>query len=449
MTDASVVSSSQAVPTKQHGTRILYCRMAGIGFKFSDPSKGFLAPWTLDPFMGSLDSHNLLTAATALKQRDIPVAFPTETVYGLGASALASRSQAVKAIFAAKGRPADNPLIVHVSSLDMLARLLRPPTSQKLIKDLKDEEGKENHFALIPRIYHPLITRFWPGPLTILLPLPSPSPLAPEVTAHRLTTFGARMPSSPLALALIHLADTPLAAPSANTSTRPSPTTAQHVMHDLQGKIDIILDGGPCTVGVESTVVDGLSNPPAVLRPGGVSLEMLRECEGWEGVIKGYQDQSEEGGGEGEGEGVNGNVEGPRAPGMKYKHYCPTSKVVLVKTGKITRQFIEKHAKTTTDGKQGPVGFITTKTWRPEHLQNSVQRDDEENKHHAAIIQLGSSTSDIARGLFSALRQLDEEEGMNTIFVEGIDDTAEAGGEAAAVMNRLRKAAEVQVEGDC
>lgn len=235
----------------------------------------------------------LRDAAARLAKGDFPVGFPTETVYGLGADATSSK--AVKGIYSAKGRPSDNPLIIHICDLEMLSSL----TSEK-----------------IPQIYVPLIMKFWPGPLTILLPNPKVSKLAPEVTAG-LKTFGVRMPDSTLALSLIKLAGVPLAAPSANTSTKPSPTTAQHVLGDLRYKIEIILDGGPCQVGVESTVVDGLCDPPLVLRPGGVSLDSIKACPGWAGVQKGYRDSSEVG------------QDAPRAPGMKYKHYSPKAAVFL------------------------------------------------------------------------------------------------------------------------
>ena len=426
----------------QRQTRILKASVSNVGsFGFSDPTKRFLAPWTLNINAGSQDATHLLEAAEAIRETDVPVAFPTETVYGLGASALATRSEAVQAIFAAKGRPADNPLIVHISSLSQLSRLI---STQSPDNGLAEEAVDNDPLALVPQIYHSLISRFWPGPLTILLPLPSPSPLAAEVTGSRkVTTFGVRMPSSLLALALIHLADTPLAAPSANASTRPSPTTAQHVMHDLRGKIDIILDGGPCDVGVESTVVDGLSDPPAVLRPGGVSLEMLRECEGWEGVVRGYRDKDtgeaqlkDRGndvvnGDDGEVNEVEELEEQPRAPGMKYKHYSPRAKVVLVK-GSLDRQVVESHSSADTK-----TGVITTTFWTAESLTHILPRTPHAYHH------LGPVPSVIARGLFSALRAMDDA-GVDVIFVEAVDE-CDGGGEAAAIMNRLKKAAEVLV----
>ncbi|KAK0655688.1 telomere recombination-domain-containing protein [Cercophora newfieldiana] len=266
-----------------------------------------LTTWIVPSTSPSPVLDPLRTAATHLRTTSTPVAFPTETVYGLGADA--TRSSTVRGIYAAKGRPSDNPLIVHISDLSMLRRLL--PSSPSSPNSNTDP---------IPAIYHPLIARFWPGPLTILLPLPDPSPLAPEVTAS-LPTFGVRMPASALARTLISLTGAPLAAPSANASTRPSPTTASHVYDDLSGRIELVIDGGSCAVGVESTVVDGLCSPPAVLRPGGVSIEEIRGCEGWEGVERGYVDAAQEG------------REAPRAPGMKYKHYSPRARVVLFERG--------------------------------------------------------------------------------------------------------------------
>ncbi|TKA49315.1 hypothetical protein B0A55_13380, partial [Friedmanniomyces simplex] len=266
----------------------------------------------------SEDAEHLRLAAEQLKHSDIPVAFPTETVYGLGADA--TRSEAVRGIYRAKQRPVDNPLIVHFASLGQLRDLLRPHGPVENGASTNGHALDASHDDPIPAIYHPLISKFWPGPLTIILPNPPHSLLAPEVTAG-LPTFGARIPANLLALALIKLADVPLAAPSANASTKPSPTAAEHVAFDLNGRIATILDGGPCDVGVESTVVDGLVDPPLILRPGGVSSEELRSCAGWEGVRVGYKNAAETTGSQ------------PRAPGMKYRHYSPRAPVVLFEAG--------------------------------------------------------------------------------------------------------------------
>ncbi|KAL9096490.1 MAG: hypothetical protein Q9165_001487 [Trypethelium subeluteriae] len=434
--------------------------------KLISASKGaasFPDDWDFELDEETIDTQHLQRAAYSLRHSDVPVAFPTETVYGLGADA--TRSKAVKGIYKAKQRPADNPLIVHISSLYQLRQLLRPSGQQNGVDGAM--------FDPIPDIYKPLIRKFWPGPLTILLPNPIESRLAPEVTAG-LKTFGARMPRNLLAMVLIKLAGVPLAAPSANASTKPSPTAAEHVKHDLDGRIDVILDGGPCDVGVESTVVDGLSSPPCVLRPGGVSIEQLRQCIGWKDVVIGYKDSSEEG-------------LAPKAPGMKYRHYSPKARVVLYHTNKPQpewKKVIEEFEP------RKSIGFISTKKWNlptptmrtaiMESDRSGSQSNDVANppvtssepdgfaklirsaiphaafETHSATVQtseraddvdvyaisLGKDTESIARGLFSALRDLDKR-GVEMIFVEGIDE--QEGATAAAVMNRLRKAAEVEI----
>jgi L-threonylcarbamoyladenylate synthase len=419
-----------------------------------------LGAWFHETSQCPSQAANLITAASALRQSAIPVAFPTETVYGLGADA--TRSDAVKGIYKAKQRPSDNPLIIHVGSLPQLRKLLRPQAQEIEQRNGYHPLGEHNFSKLqsstddpIPPIYHPLIQRFWPGPLTILLPLSQPSPLAPEVNSG-LSTFGARMPSSPLARLLISLTDRPLAAPSANASTRPSPTTAQHVYDDLNGRIDIILDGGPCSVGVESTVVDGLSNPPAILRPGGIGIEEIRALGGpWKNVTIGYQDRKQD---------AEMNGEGPRAPGMKYRHYAPRGEVFLFEAGvaeKVVRERIQRELADKGDLK---VGIVRTRCW-PAFLNFPVtkivslgdqtsqgwwvptvsNRVNGEKRAQSEIwsISLGSDVQVIAQGLFSALRTLDEA-GCQIIMIEGISGTE--GDLAAAIMNRLRKAAEVDVK---
>ena len=460
-------ANGTAGQTKQRNTRVLKVDASKIGhFVFDDPQQSFLGDWRIQLSEDSPDAANMLEAASKLRDTDLPVAFPTETVYGLGADA--TRSSAVRGIYNAKQRPSDNPLIIHVSSLSQLRHLLMPSSPSASPDSPQDP---------VPQIYHHLISRFWPGPLTILLPLPTPSPLALEVTTS-LPTVAVRMPSSPLALALIQLAGVPLAAPSANASSKPSPTTAAHVLHDLSGRIDLILDGGPCTVGVESTVVDGLAIPPVILRPGGVSIDMLRGCPGWEDVRVEYKDGAETG--------------VPRAPGMKYKHYSPNAKVLLFH-GQLDAALVKVYLN------EGSIGVVRTKTWKAGFLGTNVQSSKETGTTETngqthlrieasnetresldagteteAIIQqstltsvpsarhfqvhigdepeqilvdmwtisLGPDTADIARGLFSALRELDQK-GVNIIFVEGINDNE--GDVAAAVMNRLRKAAEAEL----
>ncbi|KAL8738759.1 MAG: hypothetical protein Q9181_000514 [Wetmoreana brouardii] len=441
-------------------TRVLPIDVERIGtFVFKEPSRSFLEDWDIHLDEESRDAANLRQAVRELQTSNLPVAFPTETVYGLGADA--TRGDAVAGIYQAKQRPADNPLIVHISSLNQLRRLLTPTLG--LPSNSTQDVGKE----LIPTIYYPLISRFWPGPLTILLPLPKPSLLAPAVTGI-LSSFGVRMPSSKLALALIHLADIPIAAPSANASTKPSPTTADHVLHDLSGRINLIVDGGPCTVGVESTVVDGLAHPPVILRPGGISIEMLRQCPGWENVTVAYEDTIE--------------TSTPRAPGMKYRHYSPKARVILV-SGPLSVDLVTKYIGT---GKA--IGIAKTVTWRDDDLiapgraalKNPSSRDglrsftlrrtatssssklsamngrppsiqhtlhnqagEQSDSIQVLSIDLGLKAASVAQNLFSALRELDLAE-VDVIFVEAIDESE--GHAVAAIMNRLRKAAELQIQ---
>ncbi|GAA5913759.1 hypothetical protein JCM6882_002334 [Rhodosporidiobolus microsporus] len=293
-------------------------------------------------------SSSLRTASTLL-HASLSVAFPTETVYGLGASALSST--AVKRIFSAKGRPSDNPLIVHVSSRAMLDGLL--PTH-------KDGGGK----VALPKMYDALMDAFWPGALSLVFPLAHLDPkgkgkatdydpprlaVAPEVTAGH-ASLCVRMPSHPLALDLIRESDLPLAAPSANLSSRPSPTSAAHVMHDLgEGRgVGAVLDGGECEVGVESTVVDWV--PPAegereggegalrILRAGGVTAEEIEACLQKAGFATTASSSSSTDSGAKQVQVYardfrNQDLEDkPTTPGMKYKHYAPgNAKVVLVK----------------------------------------------------------------------------------------------------------------------
>ncbi|EFX04421.1 translation initiation protein sua5 [Grosmannia clavigera kw1407] len=407
--------------------------------------------------------ESVATAARYLRETDVPVGFPTETVYGLAADV--TRSSAVRGIFSVKGRPSDNPLIVHVCDLDMVRGLLGT--------------GEDGQPRELPAIYRPLVERFWPGPLTILLDVPDSGSgrwtLAPEVTAG-LRTFGCRLPDSPLARTLIRLAQAPLAAPSANASTRPSPTTAQHVVDDLDGRIVAVLDGGPCAVGVESTVVDGLCEPPVVLRPGGISMAQLRSVPGWEKVQRAYRDQSA-------GQPVDGTTAtAPRAPGMKYKHYSPKARVVLYEaTGSSNHgdggmvQDVVREIRSVQEVREAGsqhegatrslvVGVIRTTTW-PALGQllrpigpiggNRGQKTEQAPGHTATYrleafaldgttaatvleLDLGRDQASVAHGLFSGLRDLDAR-GADVILVEGLDDRADD--IAAAVMNRLRKAA--------
>ncbi|KAL2404084.1 Threonylcarbamoyl-AMP synthase [Exophiala dermatitidis] len=327
-----------------------------------------------------------------------PVAFPTETVYGLGADA--TSEAAIAGIFAAKGRPSDNPLIVHAASVAHLERLTGQP---------------------LPEIYRGLAKRFWPGPLTILLPVPErpKSQFAKNVHPGQ-STIGFRIPSSKYARFFIAAADRPIAGPSANSSGKPSPTTAQHVFDDLKGKINFILDAGHCDVGVESTVVDGLHDPPLILRPGGVSQAEFVAHGREQGnrfaytaigykrhktntstpstpVTPGQQQSSSPPSPSASASASSttssasaptqqqdtpnhyllnndDDTEAPRAPGMKYRHYAPKGRLILfsepaIRAGKVQTKFDELLAQTTTaaqetDDKTINVGIISCH-WAP------------------------------------------------------------------------------------
>ena len=237
-----------------------------------------------------LGPEDISQGASILRRGGL-LGIPTETVYGLGADGRNPR--AVEAIFAAKGRPQDNPLILHIPGADWL----------------------ERYCGHIPPQAYALAERFWPGPLTIIL---KRRPCVPDVVTAGLDTVGMRCPDHPVTRAVIAAAGTPVAAPSGNTSGRPSPTCAAHMLEDMDGKIDGILDGGPCTVGVESTIIDLTCQPPRLLRPGGVSLEALEEVLGpveVDGAVRRLLAQGE----------------APRAPGMKYRHYAPQAPVTVVR----------------------------------------------------------------------------------------------------------------------
>lgn len=369
-------------------TRLLKVRPELIVF-----SKDQLLPHIIDKDT----DENLKLAAKELQTTNNVIGFPTETVYGLGGSALSDES--VKSIYKAKNRPADNPLIVHVSSLAQLQSKLLPPDYQ------------------IPLIYHRLINEFWPGPLTILLPVHKGSPISKYVTANQ-DTFAVRMPQHPVARALIAISDLPLAAPSANSSTKPSPTMAQHVMHDLLGKIPIVLDGGSSNVGVESTVVNGLCSPPMLLRPGGISVEELKRVGGkdWENVQIAKRTAE--------------SNEAVKTPGMKYKHYSPNAKVILFINCGDGKELISEYIKSNNiDLDKIKVALLKSKQFKD---YNGIE----------VVKDLGKSGEDISRNLFKLLRQVDEEDKVDIIFVEGVEET----NEGLAIMNRLNKAAVDVVE---
>lgn len=302
------------------------------------------------------------------------VAFPTETVYGLGADAM--DENAVRRIFLAKGRPADNPCIVHLDSREMLDRVA----------------------CGIGAKAERLIQRFWPGPLTLVLG--RKPEVAPSVSAG-LSTVGARMPGNRIALALIRAARTPIAAPSANTSGRPSPTTAAHVLDDLGGRIDLILDGGSTNIGIESTVLDMTTDPPMILRPGWITQEMLSK-------VIGPVDRA-----------ATGGEELRRSPGTLHPHYSPVARVILIEHGSpdMLEQVCREHLK---HGSVSFIGYTQLKIDDPSFYS----------------IRVGRNTAEYARLIYAALRDADKKK-PGVIVVEGISDT----GEGEAVMDRLRRAA--------
>lgn len=326
----------------------------------------------------------IMEAAQLLRSGQV-VAFPTETVYGLGANAL--DVEAVGRIFKAKGRPSDNPLIVHISDIS---------TWHKLVE-------------AIPKKALLLADKFWPGPLTIIL---KKSKLVPEAVTAGLDTVGVRMPAHPAALKLIELSGVPVAAPSANISGRPSPTSAQHVIEDMNGRIPMILDGGKTEVGVESTVLDMTGSAPMVLRPGGVTVEMLQAAIG---QVR-----------------IHPNVMRPvqkdekvRSPGMKYVHYAPKAPVTLVR-GELNRQveFINKEAaRLEKEGKRAGI-LATDQTLSRYQAGIRLSMGDRENP------------ADIAGKLFARLREFDEL-GVDAILAEGVEEKEEG----LAVMNRIARAA--------
>ncbi|KAG4305675.1 hypothetical protein PORY_000585 [Pneumocystis oryctolagi] len=351
----------------------------------------------------------LQQAVQILKEGSFPIAFPTETVYGLGADA--SNSKAVMSIFRTKNRPADNPLIVHISSLHQLQNIFH--------SDIKNTDIEN----LIPPIYTPLINRFWPGPLTIILPVKN-SKISPIVVANK-DTVAVRMPSNIIALAIIALFDMPIAAPSANISTRPSPTLASHVYSDLKGKIPIIIDGGPCDIGLESTVVDGLVDPPVILRPGSITKEHIMACGGkWENVIVYTQKNTNEA--------LQTNL---RAPGMKYKHYSPKAKVVLFES--VSEKSIVNWVIQNIDvnvEKKTFIGIMRTMHWKKENLIDIY------SKWRTLDCELGCTGREITKNIFSSLRDMDSQN-VDIILVEGVQEQ----NEGLAIMNRIRCSASVIV----
>ena len=318
-----------------------------------------------------------LDKAALILRRGGLVGIPTETVYGLAANAL--DAQAVTGIFKAKGRPQDNPLIVHVA----------------------DRSWLKKYALTVPDSAYRLMDVFWPGPLTIIL---KKSPLIPDIVSAGLDSVAFRCPSHPVAHAIIERSGLPLAAPSANTSGRPSPTAAEHVIHDLDGKIDAVVDGGECSVGVESTVITLCEATPTLLRPGGVTPEQLREVLGEVNIHPAVTHMLEKG--------VRAT-----SPGMKYKHYAPKTRVVIIKGS------LEKTAE-----------YVRSRGGNPAVMCF----EGEEDKFGVPFVTYGREHDGLsqARGIFGALRSLDAL-GADVVYAR----CPETEGVGLAVYNRLLRAA--------
>ena len=329
-----------------------------------------------------VQSKEVACAADILRRGGL-LGIPTETVYGLGANGL--NEDAVRRIFEAKGRPQDNPLILHIPNAEWLTRYCQE----------------------IPQAAYELAAKFWPGPLTMIL---KRRENVPDVTTGGLDTVGVRCPNHAVTLAILEAAQVPVAAPSGNISGRPSPTCARHMIEDMEGRIDGIVDGGACGVGVESTIIDLTSHPPRLLRPGGLPLEQLEEVLGEIAVDRAVVAPLAEG-------------EKVRAPGMKYRHYAPKAPVTVV-TGdsEQTAQYIREKADTLT----GIICF-----------------DEYQTMFEGCTVQSIGSVQDKgeqARRIFDALRAFDTTP-VRAIFAQCPGDE----GLGLAIANRLKKAAGFQV----
>lgn len=319
-----------------------------------------------------IDEELIKEAAQLLKKGEV-VAFPTETVYGLGADA--TNELAIQKIFTAKGRPSDNPLIVHIATKTQLFALVKdyPPYVEKLIDT------------------------FSPGPITYVLK--SNGQVAPNVTAN-LSTVGVRIPNNKVAYRLLKECNIPIAAPSANTSGKPSPTTADHVLDDLDGKIAAVLDGGNAEVGVESTVVDCTKETPLILRLGKITKDDIEKVVGKANIISGLK------------------ADKPKSPGLKYKHYAPDVPLILLSEDKNMQQVIEQEK-----AKGHRVGVLVSK-----RTANRIRADK--------IITLGIDDQEIAANLYHSLRSLDKRD-IDVVICESLP----INGIGSAVMDRIKRAA--------
>lgn len=325
----------------------------------------------------------IMKEAGALLKQGALVAFPTETVYGLGANAL--DSEAAAKIYAAKGRPSDNPLIVHIADMDALPLIT----------------------AEIPEAAKKLAAKFWPGPLTMVM---KKSEVVPYGTTGGLDTVAVRMPAHPIALEMIRHGGGYIAAPSANTSGRPSPTLASHVADDMDGIVPLILDGGAVGIGIESTIVDLTDEIPTILRPGFITKEMLQEVVGEVQIDKGLDADSKT---------------PPKAPGMKYRHYAPKAELMIVEgsseavVAKINALVKENEDK----------GICT----------GIIGTEETISRYPTGIVKCMGTRSDelsISSHLYGILREFDESDAQ-VIYSESFEE----GAMGSAIMNRLLKAA--------
>ncbi len=318
---------------------------------------------------------DLIRYAAKIIQRGGLVVFPTETVYGLGANAL--DASAVMKIFKAKNRPSDNPLIIHIAGIEQLYKL-----AKNVHKDVEN-----------------LVNVFWPGPLTVVL---NKKEIVPDETTGFTDTVAIRMPKHPIALELIKQSGVWVAAPSANLSGRPSPTKASHVIEDLDAKVDIIIDGGECEVGLESTVIDMRSKPYTILRPGGISFEQINRVLSDVRLFSSHKIESQ-----------------VVSPGMKYRHYAPEAELILADN---VMPLIEKYK--ILDKKVGVLATDETK---------SLYQDKAD-----VLISVGTRNDliTVARNIFDALREFDHQ-GVDVVISEIFPEE----GIGRAIMNRLRKAA--------
>lgn len=351
--------------------------------------KGYEMSMKIIRVAGEQDYETLKPAAELIRSGGL-VAFPTETVYGLGASAF--REDSVERIYQAKGRPSDNPLIVHISHRDQLDQIVsQVPEAAKILMD-----------------------HFWPGPLTLVMPKQN---TIPDTVTAGLPTVAVRFPQHPVAQALISMAGVPIAAPSANTSGRPSPTTAGHVIDDLFGKIDAVVDGGSASFGLESTVVDVSEEVSVLLRPGSVTYEQLCDVLGKVALGEGVAQKP--------GEHVKA-----KAPGMKYTHYSPNAKVIVVKgeSEAVTRYINEKIEELHSSGKRAGAMVYQQALG---HIM-----------HADVLLSLGDlcHRSAAAARLFAYLRTF-EQQGVDVVYAQDCGES----GIGLAISNRLNKAAGYEI----